>query len=204
MRFALDQHGFSPLVCFWLYGSVFTCQYLDFQLFLIAPLVVLLFFHHRRIGAAVGGVLPWTCVLAMYLILHHTDDPQGPKLNDLVYDKPYTRGVAFFLGIATAFLHYSHGPRRLHWATRTCIYLALAGAMPVLVFVTYTAPWSRGTSRSFPSPPPPPSFASLYFSWRDWLDDLESLFMGHVCLQHHHPLCLGLRRHASQCSVLLF
>lgn len=87
----------------------------DFQLFLIAPLIMMVYTKNKKIGVLVTCLLLFASVLTAFIMVMVNDwrypipnpkfAPQ-PEFMDKFYYKPYIRASAYMMGILTGFLYF--------------------------------------------------------------------------------------------------
>ncbi len=122
----------------------------EFQLHLVVPPLALLYFKHRRCGIAAAGILALACLVSLVsTLLTRTDmtlcvgEEEGP-FGTFIANKPWTRGLPYFLGILLAFAHHRFGgPVRCVDARKPRVWLRI---LLLLVFAASVAGAIYGTA----------------------------------------------------------
>lgn len=138
----------------------------DFQLYIIAPFLILTFWRARRAACVIVAILCAASVLCTFAIMKIAY-PEGSRYSNMIYDKPYTRAAAFLPGMAAAFVVFAEKRRQLPVLMRVVYYVLAPAtlltrtfstslpffsvhwfrliALSTVVYVPYTQPWSKCT-----------------------------------------------------------
>jgi len=119
----------------------------DMQFYIFTPIIAILFRRNRLAGWGLVGALSTLCLVLNWVLSDHYNlaplDPNDDTFNSIVYNKPYTRMIAYLQGIAVAFILQYETDFTTYRVVRYIGYIISFGLTFSPVYLT-TSFWDNG------------------------------------------------------------